>query len=1764
LDLTLDWNTSFEDLRILKGVMQQSNVFHLGLNLCGKTGPTSDIIYRNRRAEPIVQMMASGKIHTMNLKNTTGFLSQTKELLKMTLHVRHFDLSERISNIDDFAKLEKLVRASPMLIRLGVAVGDMDGAFGRLKPFAARHKALSILDLQLQDGTAASIQFEQGSDKIVAIGLKIVELSAIELMQMSMVTSVAFLTKSSLFRCSGFVKSAIEKYAQLKVIEVVQLPDGAIEKLWDLKHAIDYYGPERQTREALDDSGFFTEKQVTTVAVAGTEDPELGFDYSVLDSIHKQSLLWEMVLLVVSADITETAAEEVKAEAVVAPAIEDCKSRSVILALKAGRALAMVRFELGESGSNSAILHVDDFNAVEAFQHASPTTLTVIGGAGLERFKELTKNATVDFSKLRTLEIGCATQSLLSTLQFFQQATTHQYPALTQLNLWDTIRTNMKVFTLPLRDLDLLDHHISVQDLPSLQNLFRTASTLSRLKISVSSLYGVFDTVIFVARFHKQLSKVLLVMGKSRLSAQFTVGSGAVESIMLRIRENELDQLLKHPKVTELDLGLVTELPRIQEIATSVFNHFRYLEIFKMDYRYGHLLEVVSILNQAAGESSAGCQLVLGEVDVDFPRRKERVLTLPLESLDIASHEIDEEGVEVMERLVRASPKLQELVLSVTSVDVAQRIFDCIVREGRPMSTLSMTLDDDMTAVFSLEAGSEEEGEDDALTVVQIVTRPELDETLFLPQAKLGRIDVVCAEIDQHQAAEIANFVLRHCCGVEDIRFMDLDEVQDVAVVIKDSIRRGLFLQDVERRNGLTSGTDDQKLIEAANKGAELAVYSAHSDNSQDDPLPWGIEEISIASSIVRARQDGTVEAIEMDSTDPDGVTLQISSVTFDNSDFVQLSDVTRLTIVVRYGSALIDHLISTAIFAFMDLEQLEISCLLSLDMNALVAAFFSASDHPSLKQIQIWCPDQSYSRIKFDLPIKILDLSWYPIPPTEHHLLQRIPAVNPRLTELTVKVPALLPAFEAVCSIAGNLGCLEQMHLHGEVGSILSIRFNPAKGGMVLVIFSSMEFQDSMLKWDVPVLRIMEYTDGTLDVIGAIQAATVSNPELQSLVLKNRMNGPRLTLEIPFKKIDLGKQASHLKQLKSLKRFLMVCPQLTELHLSIDSVADLHEACTAFGPVFQKYQKLTDVRLKLQNGTEVSVRYSNKDGSVSSIALRTSDEFVEYLRSLPMVKKITIRPKDTSLWRDATHTNKELTKILRSYLDLETLEFDCGVTSPFTALFFLQGIVTKLVQVLDSPRLRRYRHRAYDSNTTLITHDLPLARLDLGDFIVSVGEFPSLTALFFISPQLVDLGMSFPTSEMIDPVYRKLSEEMTAFGRLTSLRLKSRDGYGMSCQWRGSSFQKEVQFLLHRSPNNIETAELEVSGTEWPLCFVRPNTTKLTILPKTSDGVSAVTDNSNSVRTILTMARRKCRNVKHVVLTCPVYRFYELSSATLSLFNTERIDLHDPNDVTKIILTGHFGPSFPVPMGLGSLITVHLENISDEVYMDTFGALFASYYLAIEIVDWSLAAAEEKKDEEGLGLKVTMKRLSGEADQKFGSIVWETSNVSTRRVFELVDKMSCSKRLVGGGGDYLDVATPSFRVLWRTAHKDRLTKPPFWQPHPRPDKLLKDPEVAKLVARILVRKATEINVEYETLMALIPFLKTEIKRGQGGFGGRAIGAGEGYDHKPFEKLERYDVEVVESRPRSGDLEVFAGLISRTVEFQVHELVVEKEDTIVA
>ncbi|KAF9124561.1 hypothetical protein BGW39_008113 [Mortierella sp. 14UC] len=1689
LELTLDWKTSFDDLKALKDAMHQSSISHLVLDLCDKTSSRLDVIFLSHRSEPIVHIMAIPKIHTLVLRNITSFLSPTKDLVKSTtLHVRHFDLSERIVLADDFTRLENMIRRSSALVRLAIVVADIDKALKRLRPVVAAHKTLSTLDLQLPDGTAALFQFEQGSEKIIAIGLKVVKLDPMDSMRMTTVTSIELLAKHSSLDCSQYLQSVIKQCRNLKRIRIGRLPDNGAESLQVVQQVIDEYVCHIEKTSTVTPSP----ASVRPAAEGQTAELfEFGSGYMELHSNHSRTVLWNMALLVASFDESKP-----QKEAATAADGEMKRTRSMLIARRGDGSLASVRFELEDGGSDSMVLHISDFEASEVFQHTPATKLAVIDNDGFGLLRELIQEPGTYFSSLRTLEFGARRQNLLEILQHFQQASTH-YPTLTQLNLWSVNNKTVRSFSLPLQDLNLSRHDLSVVQLSSLRQLLHSASTLSRLTLSVLSFSEVFEIVSSAAQLHKQLSRVQIDQKASRLSAHFTVGSGEVRSISLRVLKSELDNLLTLSNVTKLtilDLGRVSET---KSLMLSMLKHHQYLKIIIMECQPVDILESIDAVHQAVKEFSRSCQVIFKIVGSSV---KQTVL-FPLNSLVIPSDIVVKDStVNFLQRLFQTSPELQELRLSTSLVAVAQKIFDFIVQERRPMATLSLQLQKGPMAVFSLENG--ETG--DNLAVAQRIAYAELSKTFFLPSVKLDRIDVVGSQINKSQAAEIVLSVLYYRHEFHPFRFPDYSgRVEDVAIAIKDFLRRGSHSPVRQEEDGTISSNDSTV------KAFGLAVFSVLGHDTRER-----------LSSVLWTGRSGVLEAIDLDCNEPDGVTLKLNPVAFDKSTIAQLADVTNLRVSIGRGSTLIEDFVREPLRTFSKLKHLELSCEHSLQSGVLLTALEEAGRHPTLKQFHMRSPGKSLELHSYDFPIKTLDLTQYTIHPHDLRVLEIIPACNLSLSSLTLNVPSLFDAFKFVRSNVGRLGALTQLHLHGVDKTELIILLKPGTNELVAVTLTLTEFPGVESLGAVPVLMMMQLPDPKLELIGAIQEATINNPDLKSLVLKDGGANLEVVIKIPMRKVDLEGKLPTRDQITLLTRLPTACPLLQEFQMTVAPFPDLHETCRILGPKFRTLKTFTTFRLRLENGTVALIKFA-KDGAIGSVALCIPEECAEERVKIPMVKKVTICPTHTYLWCDTEHMRRVLGKVLGFYPEMETLEIVGDVISPFLVLLFLQ----KLAKTYTWRPLRRYRHRANETSETFITHDLPLLKLRLEEYVVCEDEFLELERLIHASPSICEVAITVATGAMIDSIDKTMKGISKMYKHLEKLSIKSNDGYAIALCWRGIRLALEAEGSLISS--GLGEAELQVSGTEWPLLFRQCKASKLVIVsnPLGNNGVGDGNDNNNiNIHNILSRTKVECAQLRHLVLTCPINHFFGFLSDALSHPSISKFDLQDPADNRIIITT-------TISSGRIAGATVFLDKISDKDLLDIFCTAFAESQLRI-MIDLD----KSQQTEVDVSLDLVDKEGGKEV---LGRIQWNTKNVSGRRVFELLDRLRAR-----GNAE----AQHAFRVIWRppqttvgTGIREGAREGTAQKPY---SDILDNAETMATLVKLLVRRATSFDIGYETLAPLTPFVKVETEKKPLGVSGE----------KPFSLLRKYDIRVIKGPAESDVIQMFNLLIPRNVEHTIHDI----------
>ncbi|KAF9585918.1 hypothetical protein BGW38_000034 [Lunasporangiospora selenospora] len=82
LNLKLDWDVTFADLELLETRIRLCNISTLLLDGSKFHGPTSDFVYRNQRFDPLISMMTSGYLLTLELLNVKDLFKRVSRIKK--------------------------------------------------------------------------------------------------------------------------------------------------------------------------------------------------------------------------------------------------------------------------------------------------------------------------------------------------------------------------------------------------------------------------------------------------------------------------------------------------------------------------------------------------------------------------------------------------------------------------------------------------------------------------------------------------------------------------------------------------------------------------------------------------------------------------------------------------------------------------------------------------------------------------------------------------------------------------------------------------------------------------------------------------------------------------------------------------------------------------------------------------------------------------------------------------------------------------------------------------------------------------------------------------------------------------------------------------------------------------------------------------------------------------------------------------------------------------------------------------------------------------------------------------------------------------------------------------------------------------------------------------------------------------------------------------------------------------------------------------
>ncbi|KAF9133859.1 hypothetical protein BGW39_008770 [Mortierella sp. 14UC] len=221
LDVTLLWEATLQDLRDLKDSIQHSNVVHLKLIGGGGQGPFSDILNRTRRSDPIIQLMAAGKLRALSLYDNDGFLERISKM-PTYLHIRMLDFGRTNLSTKELRRLATLVPASPLLSLLVLKVIDLDEAAEIIQHAveSSKHTAALTLKLTKDDDHRATLHFRPHSGDVLSIELSAARLQDTRLFLQPAVQSLSVTAYRGITRTKELVQTALSRYTGLQSLEL--------------------------------------------------------------------------------------------------------------------------------------------------------------------------------------------------------------------------------------------------------------------------------------------------------------------------------------------------------------------------------------------------------------------------------------------------------------------------------------------------------------------------------------------------------------------------------------------------------------------------------------------------------------------------------------------------------------------------------------------------------------------------------------------------------------------------------------------------------------------------------------------------------------------------------------------------------------------------------------------------------------------------------------------------------------------------------------------------------------------------------------------------------------------------------------------------------------------------------------------------------------------------------------------------------------------------------------------------------------------------------------------------------------------------------------------------------------------------------------------------------------------------------------------------------------------------------------------------------
>ncbi|KAG0246592.1 hypothetical protein BGX31_000570 [Mortierella sp. GBA43] len=162
LDITLEWNATRKDFRLLAKAVAAANVIRLGLEGTQLKGSALDVLNRNRRFDPILQVVSNTRIQSLHLKGFDDIFSQVKNSsISLPSKIRELSMdyvpykNKGIKSFNGF--LEQCVSLTTVELKIQnghpitKTVGDVLGKLRKLESLRIDHGNL-LLTAMISEG----------------------------------------------------------------------------------------------------------------------------------------------------------------------------------------------------------------------------------------------------------------------------------------------------------------------------------------------------------------------------------------------------------------------------------------------------------------------------------------------------------------------------------------------------------------------------------------------------------------------------------------------------------------------------------------------------------------------------------------------------------------------------------------------------------------------------------------------------------------------------------------------------------------------------------------------------------------------------------------------------------------------------------------------------------------------------------------------------------------------------------------------------------------------------------------------------------------------------------------------------------------------------------------------------------------------------------------------------------------------------------------------------------------------------------------------------------------------------------------------------------------------------------------------------------------------------------------------------------------------------------------------------------------------------